>query len=136
MMQDGLILPNTLIPDIPTQIAGYSPQNFDLGFDGGVPASRALARSLNIPAVRMLREYRYERFHALLRQMGITTLKRPADHYGLSMILGGCETTLWELTGMYASMARTLLHLDQYRGKYDPDDIHAPNYLESFGSCR
>jgi penicillin-binding protein 1C len=46
------------------------------------------------------------------------------------MILGGGETTLWEMSGMYASMARTLLHLDQYKGKYDPDDIHAPNYVK------
>ncbi|WP_143304598.1 penicillin-binding protein 1C [Chitinophaga vietnamensis] len=128
MLSDGLILPNTLIPDIPTQIAGYSPQNFDLGYDGAVPASRALARSLNIPAVRMLQQYRYERFHALLQKMGITTLNKPADHYGLSLILGGGETTLWEMCGMYASMARTLIHLDQYKGKYDLDDIHPPNY--------
>ncbi len=130
MLSDGLLLPHTLVADIPTQIAGYSPQNFDLGFDGAVPASRALSRSLNIPAVRMLQQYRYERFHALLQKMGITTLKKPADHYGLSLILGGGETTLWEMCGMYASMARTLLHLDQYNGKYDQDDIHAPNYAK------
>ena len=131
MLHDGMILPNTLIPDVPTQIAGYSPQNFDLGYDGAVPASRALARSLNIPAVRMLQTYRYERFHVLLKQLGITTLNKPADHYGLSMILGGGETTLWEMSGMYASMARMLLHLRQYNGKYDADDIHAPNYIHN-----
>ncbi|MFB6455452.1 penicillin-binding protein 1C [Chitinophaga sp. Hz27] len=130
MLHDGLILPHTLIPDIPTQIAGYSPQNFDLGYDGAVPASRALARSLNIPAVRMLQIYRYERFHTLLKQMGITTLNKPSDHYGLSMILGGGETTLWEMCGMYASMARLLLHVQQYEGKYDMDDIHPPNYKQ------
>jgi penicillin-binding protein 1C len=130
MLNDGLLLPHTLVPDIPTQIAGYTPQNFDLGYDGAVPASQALSRSLNIPAVRMLQQYRYERFHALLKQLGITTLTYPADHYGLSLILGGGETTLWEMSGMYASMARTLLHLDQYKGKYDPDDIHAPNYVK------
>jgi penicillin-binding protein 1C len=130
MLNDGLLLPHTLVPDIPTQIAGYTPQNFDLGYDGAVPASQALSRSLNIPAVRMLQQYRYERFHALLKRLGITTLTYPADHYGLSLILGGGETTLWEMSGMYASMARTLLHLDQYKGKYDPDDIHAPNYVK------
>ncbi|GAA3953755.1 penicillin-binding protein 1C [Chitinophaga oryziterrae] len=130
MLNDGMLLPHTLVPDIPTQIAGYSPQNFDLGYDGAVPASKALSRSLNIPAVRMLQQYRYERFHALLKKMGITTLIQPADHYGLSLILGGGETTLWEMTGMYASMARTLLHMDQYNGKYDLDDIHPPNYQD------
>jgi penicillin-binding protein 1C len=40
MLSDGLILPNSIIPDIPTQIGGYSPQNFDLGFDGAVPAEK------------------------------------------------------------------------------------------------
>lgn len=128
MLTDGIILPHSLVPDIPTQIAGYTPQNFDLGYDGAVPASKALARSLNIPAVRMLQQYRYERMHALLKKLGITTLNQPPDHYGLSLILGGGESTLWEMTGMYASLARTLLHLEQYNGKYDADDIHAPNY--------
>jgi len=130
MLTDGMILPNTLVADIPTQIAGYTPQNFDLGYDGAVAASKALARSLNIPAVRMLQQYRYERLHTLLKKMGITTLNQPADHYGLSLILGGGESTLWEMSGMYASMARTLLHMEQYNGKYDADDIHAPNYRQ------
>ncbi|RAJ10660.1 penicillin-binding protein 1C [Chitinophaga skermanii] len=129
MLTDGLILPNSLIADVPTQIAGYTPQNFDLGFDGAVAASRALSRSLNIPSVGMLRQYRTERFHALLKRMGITTLNRPSGHYGLSMILGGGETTLWELTGMYASMGRLLLHYQDLNGKYDEDDVHAPQYI-------
>lgn len=130
MLTDGIILPHSLVADIPTQIAGYTPQNFDLGYDGAVPASKALARSLNIPAVRMLQQYRYERMHTLLKKLGMTTLTQPADHYGLSLILGGGESTLWELTGIYASMARTLLHQEQYNGKYDADDIHAPNYRQ------
>jgi penicillin-binding protein 1C len=83
MLHDGYILPNTLMPDIPTQIAGYHPENFDLGYDGAVPASRALARSLNVPAVKMLQKYKYERFYDFLKKTGITTLKQPADYYGL-----------------------------------------------------
>jgi penicillin-binding protein 1C len=87
MFSDGMILPNSLVPDIPTQIGGYVPQNFDLGFDGAVPASQALSRSLNIPAVKLLQQYKYQRFYDLLKQLGITTLNRPADNYGLSLIL-------------------------------------------------
>lgn len=131
MMHDGLILPNSLIPDIPTQIAGYHPENFDLGFDGAVPASKALARSLNIPAVRMLQQYKYERFHGLLRKAGITTLKQPADFYGLSLILGGGENNLWELSGAYADMARVLNHYRRYKGLYDAGDYHNPVYTTS-----
>jgi penicillin-binding protein 1C len=124
---DGLILPNSLLPDIPTEIAGYHPENFDLGYDGAVPASQALSRSLNVPAVKLLQQYKYERFYDFLHKIGITTLNQPADHYGLSLILGGGENTLWELAGAYADMARVLNHYNK-NGKYDPADYHNPVY--------
>ena len=128
MLHDGLLLPNSLMPDIPTQIAGYHPENFDLGYDGAVPASKALSRSLNVPAVKMLQQFKYERFYDFLHKIGITTLKKPADNYGLSLILGGGENTLWELSGAYADMARVLNHYTQYSGKYNPADYHNPVY--------
>lgn len=128
MLHSGLILPNSLIPDVPTLIAGYHPENFDLGYDGAVPASRALSRSLNVPAVKMLQQFKYERFYDFLQKAGITTLTKPADHYGLSLILGGGENTLWELSGAYADMARVLNHYNKYNGKYDPADFHSPVY--------
>ncbi len=110
LLDEGEILPGTLLPDVPMFINGYTPKNFSNEYDGAVPADKALVRSLNIPAVHMLREFRYERFHAMLRRMGMTTLDRPPDHYGLSLILGGAEGTLWDITGMYASLARSLNH--------------------------
>jgi penicillin-binding protein 1C len=128
MLHDGLLLPNSLMPDIPTQIAGYHPENFDLGYDGAVPASKALSRSLNVPAVKMLQQFKYERFYDFLQKIGITTLKKPADNYGLSLILGGGENTLWELSGAYADMARVLNHYTKYNGKYNPADYHNPVY--------
>lgn len=129
MLSDGLILPNSIIPDIPTQIGSYAPQNFDLGFDGAVPANRALARSLNIPAVKLLQQYKYQRFYETLQQCGITTLNRSADTYGLSLILGGCEVTMWDIAGVYASMARTLNHQTMNYGKMDKNDFHQPLYI-------
>ncbi len=131
MLSDGLILPNTIIPDIPTQIGSYAPQNFDLGYDGAVPANRALARSLNIPAVKLLQQYKYQRFYETLQHCGITTLNRSADTYGLSLILGGCEVTMWDLAGVYASMARTLNHQTKNHGKLNPNDFHPANYIAS-----
>ena len=128
MLNDGDLLPTTLIPDIPTQIAGYAPQNYSQTFDGAVPAKRALARSLNIPAVRMLQNYGIEKFNYNLKKIGMTTLTFTPDHYGLSVILGGAEGKLWDITGMYASMARTLNHYTTYNGKYDINDFHAPLY--------
>jgi len=129
MLNDGEILPNTLVPDIPTQIASYSPQNFNKEYDGAVPAKRVLERSLNVPAVRMLRSYSYQKFHYLLKKMGMSTLGQPADHYGLSLILGGSEGKLYDIAGMYASMARTLNHFRKNSSRYDPADFHPLNYV-------
>ena len=132
MLDDGKMLPQSLWPDIPTMINGFAPQNFSREYDGAVPADKALIRSLNVPAVHMLREYRYERFHELLKNMGMSSLNQPPDHYGLSLILGGSEGTLWDITGMYASIARTLIHYGQYvswKNKYDREDFHDPAYL-------
>lgn len=131
MMSSGLILPKSLVPDIPTSIAGYSPKNFDLNYDGAVPADQALARSLNIPAIRMLRAYKYQQFYGLLRQLGITTLTKPADFYGLSLVLGGCEVTPWDLAGAYASLARSLNHIRKNKGRMMAEDIHSPGYIHS-----
>ncbi len=128
MLNDGELLPTTLIPDIPTQIAGYVPQNYNVTFDGAVPAKRALARSLNIPAVRMLQNYGIEKFNYKLKKIGMSTLNFTPDHYGLSVILGGAEGKIWDIASMYASMARTLNHYTTYNGLYNPADYHPPIY--------
>lgn len=129
-MSEGMILPNAIIADIPTQIGGYSPQNYDRDYDGAVPASKALSRSLNIPAVKILQRYKYQRFYDLLKQLGMTTLNRPADSYGLSLILGGGEVSMWDLAGIYAGMARTLNHQRQNKGFALKKDFHPPRYFE------
>ena len=133
LLDEGKMLPKTLMPDVPTVISGFSPKNFSKQYDGAVPADKALIRSLNVPAVYMLQDFRYEKFHTLLTNMGMTTLDKPADHYGLTLILGGAEGTLWDITGMYASMSRTLNHFFQHPGKnkYDINDIHSPVYNSS-----
>jgi penicillin-binding protein 1C len=130
MLSDGQILPNTLVPDVPTQFGNYAPQNFSESYDGAVPAKRALARSLNVPAVKLLQQYHTERFHDLLQKIGLTTITRSAENYGLTLILGGAETRLWDLTGAYASMARTLNHYNR-DGRYTKNDFHAPWFLAS-----
>jgi len=133
MLDEGKLLTGTLQPDIPTLINGFSPKNFTKEYDGAVAADQALIRSLNIPAVHELREYRYEKFYELLKHVGLTTLNQPADHYGLSLILGGAEGTLWDITGAYASMARTLQNFFEVPGKtrYDKSDFHSAMYLQS-----
>ncbi len=128
LLSSGRMLPNALIPDIPTRFQGFRPENFDFTYSGAVPAGDALARSLNIPAVRMLQMLEEERFLDLLHRMGFTTFNKPATHYGLSLILGGGEATLGELTGAYASMARVLNEtnagIEYYPGQWHMPLIH------------
>lgn len=108
MLQDGALLPKTLVTDIPTQISGFSPKNYDKTYDGMVAADEALARSLNIPAVRMLQDYGIERFYNQLQKLRMSSINQGANHYGLSLILGGAEASLWDLCNAYAGMAQTL----------------------------
>jgi penicillin-binding protein 1C len=110
MLQAGEILPTTLVADVPTQYAGYMPENFDRTYRGAVPAQDALARSLNVPAVRMLKRHGVARFYDFLEHAGMTTLIRSPEEYGLTLILGGAEATLWDLTGMYANLAAVARH--------------------------
>ncbi|WP_187117249.1 penicillin-binding protein 1C [Parabacteroides bouchesdurhonensis] len=124
MLHDGLLLPSTLISDVPLNINGFMPQNFNKTFYGAVPAHAAIERSLNVPLVRMLSQYNTGRFMSLLKAWGMTTLRFSEEHYGASLILGGAEGTLWDMAGMYASMSRVLSHYRRYNGKYNPADIH------------
>lgn len=104
----GKILPTTLLPDIPTFFGGFSPKNFSGGYEGAVPADKALAKSLNIPFTYLLKNYTYEQFHFDLQKMGFTTLDKPPGHYGLSMILGGAEVTSWDLANAYVRLYQSL----------------------------
>jgi len=107
MMDAGELLPGMLVPDIPSHFSGFSPKNFSLTHDGAVPASQALSRSLNIPAVYLLKQYGVQPFHDLMKKLGMRTLSRPSSHYGLSLILGGAEATLGDISAMYMNLART-----------------------------
>jgi len=107
MLDSGDILPSSLVSDIPTRIGSFSPENMSRNYLGVVPADEALARSLNVPAARSLRIFGVERFAQLLRSLGLTTLFRSGNEYGLPLILGGAEVTLFEITKLYANLGRT-----------------------------
>lgn len=119
MLDNGTALPTMLFPDVPTYYKDFTPQNYNRTFDGAVPANRVVERSLNVPSVRMLDKYGRENFLSLVRGLGFRTINRSAGHYGLSLILGGAEITLWDLTAAYMLMAAKL---------NDQDTIHAPHY--------
>jgi penicillin-binding protein 1C len=130
MLDAGELLPTTLVPDIPTSVGGFMPQNFNRGYEGAVRASEALARSLNIPAVHMLRHYSVGRFYYVLKSLGMSTLARTPGDYGISLILGGAEGTLWELTGMYASMARCV-NAFASQSAYTPEILQMPSFVST-----
>ncbi|MCH2045960.1 MAG: penicillin-binding protein 1C, partial [Saprospiraceae bacterium] len=131
MLNDGEILPQTIFPDIPTQFGNYTPQNYDKTYAGAVSADQMVTRSLNIPAVHMLKQYTAERFRDKLQDLGMTTLTQNADHYGLSLILGGAETSLWDLGSMYVGMTRGLRDFYKHNGLYESNNYRPLNYLQA-----
>lgn len=118
MLDAGELLPNTLVADVPTQISGYSPKNYDMAYDGAVPAHKALARSLNVPSVLMLQDFGVYKFYEQLQHFKLRDINRHPNHYGLSLILGGAESNLWDLCRTYAGMTSTLNHFNSSQAKY------------------
>ena len=125
MLQEGLINNEQLIPDIPMKFSDFSPKNFNNEYNGAVRAKHALARSLNIPAVYLLKEYGIGKFLYLMQRAGQKNINRSAENYGLSLILGGAESSLWDVVALYNSMSRTLMSFNE-KGKYDKNDWTAP----------
>ena len=129
MLDAGDLLPNTLVPDVPTQFGSYNPQNYNKDFDGAVTAKRALARSLNVPSVRLLQQFGLDRFYHYLKQLELKDIKNNANHYGLSLILGGAESNLWDLCKSYAAMAGTVNHFNDNSSKYYTNEFLEPTFF-------
>lgn len=102
MLEQGELIPNQLVADIPSNFAGFTPENFDRRYRGAVRVKDAIVQSLNIPTVRLLQQYGVARFYDDLQSLGLSSLFRAPDEYGLSLILGGAEASLWEVTRAYA----------------------------------
>jgi 1A family penicillin-binding protein len=97
--------PATMLMDVPTTFGGtYTPLNFDNKFRGPVSVRRALATSLNVPAVRALEAVGPDAMLATAHRMGISGLRDP-NRYGLSVTLGGGEVNLLDLTYAYTPFA-------------------------------
>ena len=131
LLDDGEVLPNSLVADVPTHIAGYNPENYNKEYDGAVPAKRALARSLNVPAVRMLKSYGLDRFRDEIRKFNLKDLNKSAHHYGLTLIVGGAESSLWDLCKTYASLASTVNHFSEISSQYYTNEYIEPILFKS-----
>ncbi|MCO5249992.1 MAG: penicillin-binding transpeptidase domain-containing protein [Candidatus Kapabacteria bacterium] len=102
----GLITPRLIMSDVPLIGEDYAPENFDGTYHGQVTAEQALIASLNIPAVNLMKQVGTKNFVEFLDENHLSGLVRKNRDLGLSMILGGCEVRLDELTALYSSFAR------------------------------
>src|SRR5690606_1286470 len=104
-LEEGFILPGELVYDIPTVIGDFQPKNFDETFRGAVSVDEVILSSLNVPSVRLLNQVGLPGFYEMLQKLKPTYLDKGTGHYGLSLILGGGETTLWEMARLYKGLA-------------------------------
>ena len=129
MLDSGDMLATTLVADVPTSFGSYQPENFDKKHSGAISAKLALSKSLNVPAVRMLQEFGLEKFHHYLKKLELRDLKKGANHYGLTLALGGAESNLWDLCKSYASLASTVNHFSENSSRYFKNEFSEPTFL-------
>lgn len=130
MLDNGALLPNTLVADVPTNYGSYQPENFDKKYAGAISAKLALSKSLNVPAVRMLKDFGLEKFHHYLQQLKLKDIKKNPSHYGLTLVLGGAESNLWDLCKSYASLASTVNHYTKTSSRYFMNEFVEPTFYE------
>ncbi len=104
-LAEGVITPATIIKDEPININGYQPQNATRRYYGDVTVRQALARSLNIPAIKVMQQYGIEKSITAAKKLGITTLDKQPSDYGLALAVGAAEVPLQEMTNAYAAFA-------------------------------
>lgn len=101
--------PATLLPDVemsfPAKQGEYRPANYDGTFHGPVLLREALGNSYNVPAVWTTQRLGADAVLRRLRDVGMCSLDRSAEHYGLAIALGDAESTLLELANAYATLA-------------------------------
>lgn len=107
--------PSTLLWDVQSRLDANRdqpwPKNYDGSFSGPLTIRQALQWSLNVPAVKMLQLVGVENTLETAKNMGITTLNRKPEDYGLSLVLGSGEVKLVDLVGAYATFANSGKHM-------------------------
>ena len=122
-LEESQILPTSLLQDVPVSFNGYRPKNFNEKFHGLVPAHQALSRSLNVPFVNVLQDYGLSLFYENLRDAGLQQINKGIDHYGLTLILGGAEVSLWELTQAFVNFKEVYSTYVTSSSQYSTDGI-------------
>jgi penicillin-binding protein 1C len=102
--------PATVLSDVETRLAtpggAWVPRNYDRRVHGPVRLRAALASSYNIPAVRLADRLGPDRILATLRRAGFASLTEDARHYGVGLVLGNGDVSLYELARAYRGLAR------------------------------
>ena len=114
---EGLLTPKSVMTDVAVNYEGYAPENYDKKFNGYISTEYALEHSLNIPAVKSLKLLGHDKLIQKLSLCNFKQIQKDQRKLGLSMILGGCGTTLEELTGLFAAFANNGVYI-------------APSYLQ------
>lgn len=108
----------TRVNDVPMRVAQdngqvYEPKNYDGKFRGPVLLRRALANSLNIPAIEVLKHAQIDSTITLAHSLGVEAPSlTDQNRYGLSLVLGGAEVRPLDMAAVYASFANQGLHVE------------------------
>ncbi|MCV3374414.1 penicillin-binding protein 1C [Campylobacter lari] len=102
-IDEGLIVPESLMLDVPTYFSNFAPQNANKKYHGFVSAKESLQKSLNIPFVSLLAEYGYEKFFYKLKDI-LDFEEENFKKYGLSLILGTKELSLEDMVKIYLGL--------------------------------
>ncbi|MBL7023875.1 MAG: penicillin-binding protein 1C [Candidatus Marinimicrobia bacterium] len=121
------------IQDVPTFFGTFSPQNASKTFSGMVTLDEMLIRSLNIPSVRLLNTIGISDMYEIFKDMGLRGLFRSAEGYGLALILGGAEASLYELVQAYVDLGNMGKPIDLFILPKERESIRERSF--SAGAC-
>lgn len=116
------------IQDVPTFFGTFSPQNASKTFSGLVSLDEMLIRSLNIPSVRLLNTIGLSDMYEIFKDMGLGGLFRSAEGYGLALILGGAEASLFELVQAYVDLGNLGKPVDLFMNRKERESIRERSF--------
>ena len=128
-LDDGLITEKSFLPDYPLSMNGFITKNYTDEHTGLINANIALQKSLNVPFAKLLQQYKVEKFRLLCQDLGLRGINKSSDYYGIPLILGGAESSLWDLTHAYASMGKILNTYNKNDGFYEKQPVYSSNLL-------
>lgn len=131
-IDQGVLIPATVLRDVPTSFGAYTPENFDGQFMGPVTATQALVRSRNVPAVWVDSQLENPDLYGFLQAAGLHNLAS-RQHYGLSLVLGGGDVTMQDLARMYAIFPNQGM-LRPLRLRKDAPQVHGKRLLSRAAS--